>query len=120
MNKLPTKDAIRQWITENPGLVAKRDIAKAFGVKGDARIDLKRMLAELEEEGALEKRARCRLASRPLSRAATRMPSPCTHRSSARTPPTPYAEALPITSLPSRFAFSAFPAPEVPLAATTR
>src|SRR3989338_1280371 len=58
MNPIPTKDQIRQWITENPGLSAKRDIAKAFGIKGDARIDLKRLLAELEAEGSLEKRAR--------------------------------------------------------------
>ena len=58
MQVLPSKDQIRQWITENPGSAAKRDIAKAFGIKGDARIDLKRMLAELADEGALETRAR--------------------------------------------------------------
>jgi ribonuclease R len=58
MNILPTKEQIRQWIIENPGLSAKRDIAKAFGIKGDARIDLKRMLKELESEGGVEKRAR--------------------------------------------------------------
>ncbi len=55
---MPTKDQIRQWITENPGLVAKRDIANAFGIKGDARIDLKRLLKELEAEGGLEMRSR--------------------------------------------------------------
>jgi ribonuclease R len=58
MNPIPTKDQIRQWIAENPGLVAKRDIAKAFGIKGDAKIDLKRILREMENEGALEKKAR--------------------------------------------------------------
>ncbi len=58
MNPIPTKDQIRQWIAENPGLVAKRDIAKAFGIKGDAKIDLKRILREMEDEGALEKKAR--------------------------------------------------------------
>ncbi len=58
MNPIPTKDQIRQWITDNPTLSAKRDIAKAFGIKGDARIDLKRLLRELEEEGVVEKRAR--------------------------------------------------------------
>ena len=31
---------------------------RAFGVKGDARIDLKRMLKELESEGAVERSAR--------------------------------------------------------------
>ena len=55
---LPSKDAIRQWITENPGLSAKRDIAKAFGIKGDARIELKAMLRALEREGVVEKTSR--------------------------------------------------------------
>ena len=58
MNPIPTKDQIRQWITDNPSLSAKRDIAKAFGIKGDARIDLKRLLRELEAEGVVEKRVR--------------------------------------------------------------
>ncbi len=58
MNPIPTKDQIRQWIAEHPGLSAKRDIAKAFGIKGDAKIDLKRILREMEDEGALEKKAR--------------------------------------------------------------
>lgn len=58
MNPIPTKDQIRQWIAENPGLSAKRDIAKAFGIKGDAKIDLKRILREMEDEGGLEKKAR--------------------------------------------------------------
>jgi ribonuclease R len=56
MNNIPTKAAILDWIAENPGLGAKRDIAKAFGIKGAARIDLKRLLKELEDEGRLEKR----------------------------------------------------------------
>ena len=55
MNQLPTKDEIRQWITDNPGLSAKRDIARAFGIKGAARIELKRMLKELEGEGVIQK-----------------------------------------------------------------
>lgn len=58
MNTIPTKDQIRQWILDNPTLLAKRDIAKAFGIKGDARIDLKRMLKELEEEGTVTRVAR--------------------------------------------------------------
>ena len=41
MKTLPSKDEIRQWISHNPGLAAKRDIAKAFGIKGGAaRIEL--------------------------------------------------------------------------------
>ncbi len=55
MEQLPTKEQILQWINDNPGLVAKRDIAKAFGIKGAARIELKRMLKELEAEGSVAK-----------------------------------------------------------------
>ena len=58
MNTIPTKDQIRQWITDNPTQSAKRDIAHAFGIKGDARIDLKRLLRELEAEGGVEKKER--------------------------------------------------------------
>jgi ribonuclease R len=56
MADLPTKDALLAWIADNPGAQSKRDIAKAFGIKGAARIDLKRLLKELEAEGHLEKR----------------------------------------------------------------
>ncbi|MHA7850659.1 ribonuclease R [Roseovarius sp.] len=56
MSQMPSKDEILQWISDNPTLTSKRDIAKAFGIKGAARIDLKRILKELEAEGHLEKR----------------------------------------------------------------
>ncbi|MBF9031239.1 ribonuclease R [Rhodobacterales bacterium HKCCE3408] len=56
MTKIPTKDEILAWIAEHPGQASKRDIAKAFGIKGAARIDLKRVLRGLEDEGHLEKR----------------------------------------------------------------
>ena len=56
MSTLPSKDQILEWITENPTQSAKRDIAKAFGIKGAQRIDLKRILKELEAEGHLAKR----------------------------------------------------------------
>jgi ribonuclease R len=56
MSQLPTKSEILNWIADHPTLTAKRDIAKAFGIKGAARIDLKRILKELEDEGHLEKR----------------------------------------------------------------
>ena len=46
MSHIPSKDEILKWIADNPGLSAKRDIAKAFGIKGAARIDLKRVLRE--------------------------------------------------------------------------
>lgn len=58
MSRIPTKDEILQWISDNPTQTAKRDIAKAFGIKGAARIDLKRVLKELEDEGHLRKRGK--------------------------------------------------------------
>ncbi|MGP3696816.1 ribonuclease R [Rhodobacter sp. NSM] len=59
MDQIPSKSQILDWISENPSLTAKRDIARAFGVKGSAaRIELKRLLREMEAEGALEKRKR--------------------------------------------------------------
>ena len=56
MSRIPTKAEILDWISANPTLTAKRDIAKAFGIKGAARIDLKRLLKELADEGHIEKR----------------------------------------------------------------
>ncbi len=56
MKQLPTKAEILEWISDNPTKAAKRDIAKAFGIKGAQRIDLKRMLKELEADGKLTKR----------------------------------------------------------------
>ena len=58
MAQLPTKQDILDWISDNPSLTSKRDISKAFGIKGSDKIDLKRMLKELQEEGHLEKRRR--------------------------------------------------------------
>ena len=56
MTRIPSKSEILDWIAENPTQTAKRDIARAFGIKGAARIDLKRVLRELEDEGRLTKR----------------------------------------------------------------
>ncbi len=58
MTRIPTKQEVLDWISANPTLTSKRDIAKAFGIKGADRIDLKRILKELEADGHLEKRNR--------------------------------------------------------------
>lgn len=39
-----------------PAKIGKREIARAFNIKGAARIALKRMLKDLENEGAIERR----------------------------------------------------------------
>ncbi|GAB5447049.1 ribonuclease R [Gymnodinialimonas sp.] len=58
MSSIPSKEQILAWINDNPGRRSKRDIAKAFGIKGAARIDLKRILKELQADGHLEKKGR--------------------------------------------------------------
>ncbi|WP_425487319.1 ribonuclease R [Methylocystis heyeri] len=40
------------------GKIGKREIARAFGIKGADKIELKRLLGELAAEGAIEKRGR--------------------------------------------------------------
>lgn len=56
MTQIPTKDQILQWIADNPTQTTKRDIARAFDIKGADRIDLKRVLREMEADGHLVKR----------------------------------------------------------------
>ena len=41
---------------ENPTQSAKRDIARAFGLKGAAKVELKRLLAQMTRDGLIEKR----------------------------------------------------------------
>ncbi|WP_343314286.1 ribonuclease R [Brucella sp. BE17] len=55
---LPTREDVLKYIEENPDRAGKRDLAKAFNIKGDNRIYLKNLLRELGDEGLLEKRAR--------------------------------------------------------------
>ncbi|MEE9427791.1 MAG: ribonuclease R [Paracoccaceae bacterium] len=56
MKHVPSEAEILSWISDNPTKTSKRDIARAFGIKGADRIDLKRILKELEAEGHLQKR----------------------------------------------------------------
>jgi ribonuclease R len=51
----PTRDDILRYIANNPDKSGKREIAKAFSLKGEDRIWLKDMLRDLQDEGALEK-----------------------------------------------------------------
>ncbi len=56
--ELPTREQILAFIAEHPGETGKREIARAFGIKGAARIPLKAMLKDLAKEGAVESRHR--------------------------------------------------------------
>ena len=56
MSEIPTKEQIQQWIVDHPDQSSKRDIATAFNIRGAGKIALKRMLAELEQDGAIAPR----------------------------------------------------------------
>ena len=51
----PSRDEILRYIAENPDRSDKRDIAKAFALRGDDRIWLKDVLRDLQDEGLLTK-----------------------------------------------------------------
>ena len=54
---LPSKDDLLKYIRENPRHAGKRDIARAFNIKGAERVELKAMLRELQDSGEIEKRS---------------------------------------------------------------
>jgi ribonuclease R len=54
----PTREAVLRFIAEQPAKATKRDIARAFEVKGEARVALKTLLKELEGEGLIERKAK--------------------------------------------------------------
>ena len=58
MNRLPSDDEILAFLRDNPGQSGKREIARAFGLKGAAKVELKQTLARLARDGAIEKRRR--------------------------------------------------------------
>ena len=54
----PSRDDILKFVRENPDQSGKREIARAFNLKGADRVWLKDLLGELQDEGLLEKRAK--------------------------------------------------------------
>ena len=59
---LPTKQDILTFIADNNGAVGKREIARAFGIRGSDKIYLKRLLKELDADGEIERGRGRRLA----------------------------------------------------------
>jgi len=55
---LPTREEVLAFITENPNQGGKREVARAFGLKGQQRIALKAMLGELQDEGLIKKQGK--------------------------------------------------------------
>ena len=66
MNQVPTPEELLAWLRDNPTTTTKRDIARAFGLRGAGKVALKQLLAELARDGRLAKRgARTRPAGDP-------------------------------------------------------
>ena len=55
MPAFPSKEKILEFIRSSPNEVGKREIARAFKIKGQDRIALKKVLKELTADGLLEK-----------------------------------------------------------------
>ena len=55
---LPSRDAVLAWIKDNPDKAAKREVARAFGLKGQQKIALKALLKDLAQEGLIQKRGK--------------------------------------------------------------
>ena len=51
----PTREEVLEFLRNNPDKQTKRELARAFHVRGEDRILLKHMLRELKEEGLLKK-----------------------------------------------------------------
>ncbi|HRI76589.1 MAG TPA: ribonuclease R [Alphaproteobacteria bacterium] len=52
---LPTREELKEFLLSHPDALNKRDIARAFGITGQDRTQLRRLLREMTEEGMLEK-----------------------------------------------------------------
>lgn len=52
---LPTREILLKFLANNPSKSGKRELAKAFGLKGEDRIGLKRLIGEMQEEGLIVK-----------------------------------------------------------------
>ncbi len=52
---VPPREVLLEFIADNPDRATKREIAKAFGLKGESRVELKDVLRDLEDEGLLQK-----------------------------------------------------------------
>lgn len=59
----PSKAEIRRFIEESEGRVGKREIARAFRISGNDRIALKKIIRELEDDGALQRSGRRRMVA---------------------------------------------------------
>ena len=59
----PSKEQVLAFINESSEPVGKREVARAFRIKGNDRIRLKALLKELKQDGLLEKQPQRRLSA---------------------------------------------------------
>ena len=52
---LPSREQILHYLATTPGKIGKREISRHFGVGGGARVGLKRLLKDLEDDGLLDR-----------------------------------------------------------------
>ncbi|WP_235916707.1 ribonuclease R [Ciceribacter naphthalenivorans] len=53
--EIPPREVLLEFIADNPDRASKREIAKAFGLKGEQRVELKDVLRALEDDGLVQK-----------------------------------------------------------------
>ena len=51
---LPTRAQVLEYIQSSDAPAGKREIAKAFGLKGEEKIALKRLLRDMGDEGLID------------------------------------------------------------------
>ncbi|WP_257595624.1 ribonuclease R [Parerythrobacter lacustris] len=51
---MPRKEQVLEFLQSAEGIVGKREIAKAFGLKGQEKIALKKLLKDMAEEGLID------------------------------------------------------------------
>jgi ribonuclease R len=51
---VPSAQEVLRFIAQSPGVVGKREISRAFGMKGADKIGLKKLLKDMEREGQLQ------------------------------------------------------------------
>ncbi len=66
-SSLPSKEDLLRFIRERPERTGKREIARAFGIRGNDRVALRVLLRELEAEGAIAGRRKRRRALPPVA-----------------------------------------------------
>src|SRR5882672_573146 len=52
---LPSRDELLAFMASHPGAASKRDLAGHFNIKGNDKIELKRLLRDLQDEGTVKR-----------------------------------------------------------------